>query len=188
MSSLSTDRKLININSLDATIFHNGSFMSNLSFSFPNIISANEDVEYLEGKIESAVFPVSFYIVNYSNNKLYYTIQHHTIFTQYSITIQVGNYDYQSLFTAMETAFTANGHTFTLSINDHNGTMTLFYHSTSGRVFYSLDHTESTCFRLLGFDVNLDYYPVADTLTSPYPINLLGIKKLKIYWEWMSRQ
>jgi len=119
------EKKIININSQDATIKINGTFLSELTFSFPNIVSQNEEIEYLEGGLESAVFPVSFYVVNYSNNIFSYTIFHLGVYTDYSITIPVGNYDYKTLFTAMHTAFTANGHNFVLTLNEINGIMTM---------------------------------------------------------------
>lgn len=180
------EKKIININSKDATIKINNSFLSELSFSFPNIVSQNEEIEYLEGGLESAVFPVSFYVVNYSNNIFSYTIFHLAVYTNYSITIPVGNYDYKSLFTAMHTAFTANGHNFVLTLNEINGIMTMEYKPTSGRVFYRINHSQSTSFRVLGFDVDTDYFPTADILTAPFPLNLLGIKKLKIFCPQFS--
>jgi len=180
------EKKIININSKDATMKINNSFLSELSFSFPNIVSQNEEIENLEGGLESAVFPVSFYVVNYSNNIFSYTINHHGVYTDYSITIAVGNYDYKTLFTAMHSAFTANGHNFVLTLNEINGIMTMEYKPTSGRVFYRINHALSTSFRVLGFDVDTDYFPTADILVAPFPLNLLGIKKLKIFCPQFS--
>lgn len=180
------EKKIININSQDATIKINGTFLSELSFSFPNIVSQNEEIEYLEGGLESAVFPVSFYVVNYSNNIFSYTIFHLGVYTNYSITIPVGNYDYKTLFTAMTTAFNANGHHFVLTLNEINGIMTMEYNPTSGRIFYRINHSLSTSFRVLGFDVDTDYFPTADILVAPFPLNLLGIKKLKIFCPQFS--
>lgn len=180
------EKKIININSQDATIKINGTFLSELSFSFPNIVSQNEEIEYLEGGLESAVFPVSFYVVNYSNNIFSYTIFHLGVYTNYSITIPVGNYDYKTLFTAMTTAFNANGHNFVLTLNEINGIMTMEYKPTSGRIFYRINHSLSTSFRVLGFDVDTDYFPTADILVAPFPLNLLGIKKLKIFCPQFS--
>ena len=151
-----------------------------MNFSFPNIVSRDEGIEYIEGGIESAVFAVSFYIINYSNNIFNYTIYHDLVYTNYSITIPVGNYDYQTLFSTMITLFDANGHHFDLTINELTGRMTMFYHQTSGQVFYRINHSTSTCFRILGFDINTDYFPSSNTLLAPFPLNLLGIKKLKI--------
>lgn len=186
MTEYVKEKKIININSHDATILRNSSFLSDLTFSFPNILSRNDDVEYIEGSLESAVFPVSFYIINYSNNILNYTIFHLGVYTNYAITIPVGNYDYKTLFTAMTTAFTANGHNFVLTLNEINGIMTMEYKPTSGRVFYRINHNTSTCFRVLGFDVDLDYFPSSDILIAPYALNLLGIKKLKIFCPQFS--
>lgn len=186
MSEYIKEKKIININSNDATIFRNSSFLSDLTFSFPNILSRDDDVEFLEGGLESAVFPVSFYIINYSNNIFNYTIFHLGVYTNYSITIPVGNYDYKTLFTAMTTLFDANGHHFTLTLNETSGIMTMEYHPTSGRVFYRINHSLSTCFRVLGFDYKTDYFPTANILLAPFALNLLGIKKLKIYCPQFS--
>lgn len=186
MSEYIKEKKIININSNDATIFRNSSFLSDLTFSFPNILSRDDDVEFLEGGLESAVFPVSFYIINYSNNIFNYTIFHLGVYTNYSITIPVGNYDYKTLFTAMTTLFNANGHHFTLTLNETSGIMTMEYHPTSGRVFYRINHSLSTCFRVLGFDYKTDYFPTANILLAPFALNLLGIKKLKIYCPQFS--
>lgn len=186
MSEYIKEKKIININSNDATIFRNSSFLSDLTFSFPNILSRDDDVEFLEGGLESAVFPVSFYIINYSNNIFNYTINHDEVNTDYTITIPVGNYDYKTLFTAMTTLFNANGHSFTLTLNETSGIMTMEYHPTSGRVFYRINHSLSTCFRVLGFDYKTDYFPTANILLAPFALNLLGIKKLKIYCPQFS--
>lgn len=180
------EKKIININSNDATQKINGSFLSELSFSFPNIVSQNEEIEYLEGGLESAVFPVSFYVVNYSNNIFSYTIFHLAVYTDYSITIPVGNYDYKTLFEVMHTAFTANGHNFVLTLNEVDGRMTMEYKPTSGRVFYRINHALSTSFRILGFDIDTDYFPTANILVAPFPLNLLGIKKIKIFCPQFS--
>lgn len=186
MTEYIKEKKIINVNSNDATIFRNSSFLSDLTFSFPNIVSKDDDIEYLEGGLESAVFPVSFYIVNYSNNVFSYTIEHLGVYTNYSITIPVGNYDYKSLFQVMTDLFLANTHKFVLTLNEINGIMTLEYQPTSGRVFYRINHSLSTCFRLLGFDYNTDYFPTLNILTAPFALNLLGIKKLKIYCPQFS--
>lgn len=186
MSEYLKEKKIININSNDATIFRNSSFLSDLTFSFPNILSRDDEIEFVEGGLESAVFPVSFYIINYSNHILSYTIFHLGVYTNYTITIPVGNYDFKTLFAAMTTLFSANGHHFDLTLNETNGIMTMEYHPTSGRVFYSINHASSSCFRILGFDYNTDYFPVANILTAPFALNLLGIKKLKIYCPQFS--
>lgn len=186
MTEYIKEKKIINVNSSDATTFMNGSFLSNMTFSFPNILSRNDEVEYLEGSLESAVFPVSFYIINYSNNVLNYTIFHLAVYTNYSITIPVGNYDYKTLFLAMDTAFHLNGHSFTMTLDETTGRMTLTYNQTSQRVFYSINHSTSTCFRVLGFDYNTDYFPTSNILIAPFALNLLGIKKLKIFCPQFS--
>jgi hypothetical protein len=108
------------------------------------------------------------------------------IYTSFSITIPVGNYDYETLFEVMVTLFTANGHTFSLTINEITGCITLTYTPFGGNTFYSINHTSSTCFRILGFNVNDNYLATSNILLAPFPLNLLGIKKLKIHCPQLS--
>ena len=107
-------------------------------------------------------------------------------YNNHTITIPVGNYDYRTLFTAMINEFHLHGHTFILTLNEINGIITMEYLPTSGRIFYRINHSSSTCFRILGFDYRTDYFPTANILTAPFALNLLGIKKLKIYCPQFS--
>lgn len=175
------EKKLINLNSNNATIFNNSTYLSNLTFAFRSIISRNDQIDHLEGGIESCQIPISFYVVNYSNNKLSFSILDGGTFLTYTLYISVGNYDAETLFTEMQTQFTALGMSFTLSINEINGKITITYNSTGGKIFYSINHSNSTCFKLLGFDDKTDYYPTVNVLLGVYPLNLLGIKRINIY-------
>jgi hypothetical protein len=186
MSDLVKEKKIININSNDATLKLNGSFLSNLSFAFKSIVSREDDVEYIEGGVDSAVFAVSFYIINYSNNIFNYTILHLGVYTSYSITVPVGNYDYITLFSTMRTLFLANGHNILMTISEVNGCTTIVFTPATTQVFYSINHSTSTIFRVIGFDVSTNYFPTANTITAPFPLNLLGIKKLKIFCPQLS--
>lgn len=186
MSDLIKEKKIINVNSNDATLKLNGSFLSNLSFAFKSIVTKDDDVEYIEGGIDSAVFPVSFYIINYSNNIFNYTILYLGVYTSYSITVPVGNYDYITLFGVMRTLFLANGHNILMTISEVNGCTTIAFTPSTTQVFYSINYSSSTIFRVIGFDVSTNYFPTANTITTPFPLNLLGIKKLKIFCPQLS--
>jgi len=174
------DKKIVNLNSRDASVFNNGSYLSNLSFSFYSIVDKTDDLYYLEAGIESAQIPVSFYIINYSNNFLSYSIQNGLTITNYSITLNVGNYDYKTLFNEMKTQFLINGHTFNLSINSATGKITFTYIPIGSEYFLRIN-SSSTCYRIIGLVVGQTYNATANVLNCIYPLNLLGIKKLKIY-------
>lgn len=170
------ERRIINLNSQNA-ILNNGSFLSNVSFNFSNIYTVEDDVISLSGGLLSAQIPVSFYSVNYTCNVLKYCIDIAHVLTYYTITITTGFYDYQSLFIEMDTQFKANGHNFTLTLNENSGKMTLKYNGVN--TFTSIIYNGSTCFSILGFG-KMDYLATSNILIAPYPLDLLGIRSLKI--------
>jgi len=130
------DKKIVNLNSNNANFYSNGSFLSDMVFTFSTIVSKNDNISILEGGIQSAQFAVSFYIINYSNNILSYSIQNGATITTYSISLNVGNYDYKTLFSEMKTKFLANGHNFNMSINSIDGIITFTYIPVSSELFF----------------------------------------------------
>lgn len=176
MSVTIRERRIINLNSQNATQ-NNGSFLSNVTFNFSNVYTLEDDVISLSGGVLSAQIPVSFYSVNYTNNVLKYCIQNDVNLNYFTITITTGFYDYQTLFDEMHALFQANSHNFTLTLNENNGKMTMHYNGSGS--FHSVVYNGSTCFSILGFG-KMDYLATNDILIAPYPLDLLGIRSLKI--------
>lgn len=179
------DKKIVNLNSNNANFYSNGSFLSDMVFTFSTIVSKNDNISILEGGIQSAQFAVSFYIINYSNNILSYSIQNGATVTTYSISLNVGNYDYKTLFSEMKTKFLANGHNFNMSINSIDGIITFTYIPVSSEYFLRINSV-STCYKIIGLVLGVNYNANSNVLTCVYPLNLLGIKKLKIYVNELS--
>jgi hypothetical protein len=75
----------------------NGEFKSSVAFSVPNLIHAEDDIEYILFSIPYAVIPNSYYIVNDSNNRL--VITENSITTTY--TLANGNYNASTFRTAI---------------------------------------------------------------------------------------
>ena len=170
------ERRIINLNSQNATQ-NNGSFLSNVTFNFSNIYTLEDNVISLSAGLLSAQIPVSFYSVNYTNNVLKYGMIIGGTLSYYTMTITTGFYDYQSLFTEMKNKFTINGHNFVLTLNENTGRMN-FHHQGTGD-FHSIVNNGSTCFSILGFE-KMDYLATSENLEAPHPLDLLGIRALKI--------
>ena len=68
MTDILKERRLINLNSEDATFKYNSTFLSNVAFSFPSILKDENNILYVEGGILNCQIPQSFYGLNYSNN------------------------------------------------------------------------------------------------------------------------
>lgn len=171
------EKKIINLNSEDATIYNNGSFLSDLVFNFKGILKDERNILYTEGGVLNAQIPVSFYQVAYYNNTLYYSVDA----TTYNIVIPVGNYNFSTFSIALSTAFLVNGHTFNITISETTGKLQ-FNLTSGGTSFIFLGASSgTTIFKILGFDPALNYPDDgSNNLTAPYLLNLLGPKKLKI--------
>lgn len=173
MSTIIKEKRLISINSNNATTYFNGSYLSNVSFDFSCILVPDKSVLYIEGGVQSAQIPASFYNIDITNNVFSYTVGG----ISYNIQVPPGNYNYTTLISQMATLFTVNGHSFTFSLNRASNilTMTLITAATWNNIL------PSSIWYILGFNQNTTYPITSNTITFSNLFNLLGQKKLKIY-------
>lgn len=172
MTELIREKRIISLNSNNATVYNNGTYLSDVSFDFLNILTPDKSIAYVECGLGSAEIPCSFYNIDVTNNVFNYRVNA----TNFSITVPSGNYNYNSLVTQMTTLFTANGHTFTFSLNKNSNILTMIL--TTG-TWNTID--ASSIYYILGFNANTTYNIVSNTITFPNLFNLLGQKKIKIY-------
>lgn len=163
------DNRLITLNSQDG-IKINGTYLSNIQFNFSGLLKDDRNLIRTYVTILNAQIPVSFYIIDETNNILNYLENT----TSKKITISVGNYNGNQLVTALNAGFTANSTNITASLNTLNGL--LVFTVTVPALTYTFQST-STIKKILGFDSNL----ITSTfVTLPYQLNLLGKKKIFI--------
>ena len=163
------ESRIININSSNAIIKNNSTYNSDVVFKFNGLISKKKHIKKINYQILDACFPVSFYNVDYTNNILKYSINS----INYTITADVGNYNFNSLSTNLISKFLINGHIFSIVINKQNGIITF---STTTTNFILLI---SSMFSILGL-YNSNHSSSSFSLKADYPLNLLGITKIKI--------
>ena len=89
----------------------------NLPSSYDCLISLNQ-----------ATIPVSFYVVNSTNNVFLFEISNNNVVTTYSITIPVGNYSYQDLV-----SYITNSNAILVSGPSITFTLTTIYSETSNK-------------------------------------------------------
>ena len=130
------------------------------------MLKNEDDIVMTQISINSAQIPISYYIVNYTNNTLVYRYGINPITT---IVFDTGNYNANTFITQ----FISKIDHIIPSLNKLNGKF--IYTAPSGFNFY---HTGSTCFKFLGLDTNTDYF--GSTISSPYPVQFQGITRLKI--------
>jgi hypothetical protein len=157
-----TDSKQINLSSSSANI-SNGSKNSNLLFQLPAILKYDKHILYNQISVIHAEIPISFYIINSTNNKLYINA------TLYTLTI--GNYN-ATTFKNMLLSLLPAG--YSLYLNSTTGVFTLSYTSN-----FTIN-SNSTCYKILGLAKNTSYSSTSNTLIFPYPCNFLGVNRLKI--------
>ena len=171
-----TDSRLINIDSDNADIYNNSNLRSDMVYFFKGLLTEDDDSLYSQISIQSAQFPVSFYVVNYSNNTLRYQYHNLPITT---ISFDVGNYN--------ATSFIAQFHSkvvnqVSLTFDKLTGKYQI--NSNQNFTFYQQG---STCFRLLGLDLESDLVGIAPyDEPAPFPCNFAGITRLKIVSEKLA--
>jgi len=170
------DSRLISLNSADAYLKNNTSFLSDVIFRLPGLLKKESDIKHVQYQIVDSQIPVSFYNVNYTNNVLNYQIAS----INYSITATPGNYSFTSLATNLIAKFLANGHTFTITINKQNGLVTF---STTATNFTFL-LAGSSIFSILGLVATTN--STSFNLTCIYPFNVLGVTKIKIVSQFFN--
>lgn len=165
-----TDTKIVSLTSQSATIKYNGTFLSNLRYSLGSIVPKEPDIIHRQVQLLNAQIPVSFYVINYTNNQFRLKLGAGAFIT-YSV--PVGNYTANSLISAMKTL--VNNANFNIVISTINGCLTFSF--TAAMI---IDNTiTSSIGFVLGF-ASGTYNDTAFSITAPHPLNLLGIKTLQI--------
>jgi len=123
----------------DAGSVLNGDFKSQIVFSIPDAIVADDSIDFIYFSIPYAVIPNSFYVINETNNLLY--VLQSAITTLY--TFPFGNYTSQTFMTVFKSLLGASFN-ITLGINSNLFTIT---HTTTTFSFTG----DSTIDAIMGF-------------------------------------
>lgn len=167
------ETKIVALTSQSATIKFNSDFLSNVRYNLGSIYNNDDSIVHKQIQLLNAQLPYSFYVVNYTNNILIIKKDTDVLFT--TITIPVGNYNGNSLITALTTLLNSIGITVQIVLSSINGKLTFV---TVG--YDIIISSDSTCLEILGFKRNTTYTSTSNILTAPYLLNLLGIKTLQI--------
>ena len=110
------DNRLITLNSKDGEKL-NGTYLSNIRFSFSGLLQ--DDIYLVRTYITvlNAQIPVSFYIIDDTNNILNYNESG----TGKVITVPIGNYNGNQMVKLLNTGFTDNGSGIIASLNSNTG-------------------------------------------------------------------
>ena len=166
------DQRIITLSSNNATQ-NNGSFLSDVYFNFKGLIKEDLDIREIQISVQNAQIPISFYNINVYNNIL--IISYNS--TTYTFTLTRGNYNSNNLITEIINKFALQGITdISIVISPITGVLTF---TRAGSLNFSILST-GTINVVLGFVINTNYTSTAGVLTAPFPLNLLGLLKLKL--------
>ena len=174
MDYIKKDTIFINLNSYDGTPFVDDKSNSYMNFPFHSVLVDADDIVDAKVSIINAQLPVSFYNVNANCNILNYVLNS----VSKTMYVSVGNYNEITLAAQLTTQFLVDGYTFVISFNKITGKLTF------GNSLYSFSFlSTSTIFTQLGFSKNTTYTSTGLSLISPYPMSMLGTRKIKICSE-----
>mgnify|MGYP006267168515 CR=1 FL=1 len=179
------ETRVIALNSENASLYKNGDYLSNLIFGFNGLLIDNDDIIERQITLTNAQIPVSFYIVNYTNQ--IFIIKNIGTGISYNITIPIGNYNSTTFITTVSDAILSTA-SITMTITIDNITGKLTFNSATNFQFTSTSSL-STANQLFGFSNTsnlVSYLNVTYKATAPYPLNLLGIKQLQVKSSFIS--
>lgn len=143
----------------DAGTVLNGDFKSQIVFSIPDAIVADDSIDFIYFSIPYAVIPNSFYVINETNNLLY--VLQSSVTTLY--TFPYGNYTTQSFITTFKSLLPS---TFNITLGQNSNKFTITHTTTT----FSFT-TASTIDNIMGFTGTVSATELS--LTLPRVCNFL---------------
>lgn len=169
-----SDNRLISLNSAYGTSL-NSSMLSNVIFNFKGLLREDDDIISTTVCVLNAQIPCSFYNINSTNNIL--IIRY---ITSYTLIIPVGNYNANSLISQIISLCSLASPLIvptSLTISQIDGKLTFQFLNGTTLVF-----SGSTMAKVLGFQQDI----IGTSFTLPFPLNLLGAKRLSIKSNYLS--
>tara|TARA_R110000822_G_scaffold144022_1_gene282609 strand:+ start:5577 stop:6491 length:915 start_codon:yes stop_codon:yes gene_type:complete len=167
---IQTDSRLITLNSNDG-ISLNGDYKSNILFDMGNITGEDEDIQYIECCLEDLQLPVSWYLINDTNNILHYIYNS----TNFTITLTKGNYNGTTLINECKKLFLENNLTADIVLNQISGLLTFKFENVISNIIFNYNLSKNLM-DLLGFTGSTN----GVAFTCEKPMNLLGVMKINI--------
>jgi len=167
---IQTDSRLITLNSNDG-ISLNGDYKSNILFDMGNITGEDEDIQYIECCLEDLQLPVSWYLINDTNNILHYVYNN----INYTITLTKGNYNGTTIITEMKKLFLQNTLVADIVLSQISGLLTFKFENPISNIVFNYNLSKNLM-DLLGFTASTN----GVAFTCEKPMNLLGIMKINI--------
>jgi hypothetical protein len=170
------DNLIITLNSANASLI-NSTLKSSVSFNFIGLLKEEDDIVRSYISIINSQIPMSFYVINSSNNKLVFNPMGGGSITD--MYIPVGNYNSYTLSAYLMSAFLSYSITIVITVSPQTGLMSFSDSSEAFFIYpYQLGYMIfSTIGPIIGLAEEGLFGP---PFTCAYPVNLLGTKKINI--------
>lgn len=165
------DNRIIELNSHYSQQL-NDTMLSSVFFPIPNLLKPSRDIVRTYVSCQNAVIPVSFYIINETNRKIQLKDKdgHNTT----NIQITMGNYTASSLIQELTSQINAVFvHHVSISFNKLTGKLTFNF----ADIVSIQGGGATTMWNIIGTN---NQTIQGQSIVMPYPLSLLGIKKLQI--------
>jgi len=160
----------IYLNSANADIYLNNTMKSNLTFFFEDPLTFDKHSMTKKFSIVNAQFPVSYYLINNSNNQISISIQGASAIVYI---FPVGNYNINQFIAQW---YISIGSLWVLSYSSITNKITFTYPFS-----FSFSYLSNSIMSILGFNKPYSFYSsVNGIIISPYAINFGGILKLDV--------
>jgi len=163
ISYQSTYSQQIYLNSANAQIQLNGTKKSNVTFFFNDVITISKDAIEMRMELVNAQIPVSWYLINSSNNQFATSTNNDATFITW--TLPVGNYNANTFISMFQTYM---GSAFTITFNSTLNTFALVYNTGAWSI---QDVGCNSIFSIIGFQSGLRYHSIGTTIQTPFSVN-----------------
>jgi hypothetical protein len=162
------DKQFFSIDSGSGQLL-NGTKKSRLNFTFPQLVQRRDGVSECRIGIDHAVFPVSFYVINDSNNFVHFMDEYSD--EEKFLQVPEGNYTARELAAELMALYTF----WSITISDRTGKYTI----TPSRLIRI--YADSTIYPILGLEQGQEYHQGPGIpLECAFPANLFGTQRLII--------
>ena len=158
----------IYLNSATADILLNNALKSSVVFVFRNPIILNKNAYEMKISVVNAQIPISYYLINSTNNKFNITIN--GISTSYYF--KVGNYNINSFITEWSNSIGAG---WTLTFSNITNKLSFTYNQN-----FIFSDDNNSLFGIMGFKKGTSYSSSNNSLICPYVVNFAGVTRLNI--------
>jgi len=161
----------IYLNSSLADVQYNGASKSTVSFFFKDVLKLKKNTLEMRVSVTNAEFPVSWYVINDSNNSISITVN--SVATNYLF--PKGNYNVTTFISQWISFF---GSSWALTYDKYQNIFT--WSNTNGQFTFSDNKGTNSLFPVIGFIQGNSYTSSGNTLTAIYPFNFYNITRLNI--------